>query len=198
MRTITLAEDDPAVFGVYINWIYEKTISTDIGQDTALIQRERLLLIKAYILGDMIGDDHFCDAAIDGIIRVCRERHRYFSNENIVLIYESCRDGSKLRKLVVDQWLHKSGGSWITRPLDKIQKEFFMEATCAFVRARKRPVFDLILSEKAPWLLDPCAYHLHEMSSKDCYLNKAVQKGDGTVESTTGEANQGTKRKRDE
>lgn len=189
-----MAENSPPAFEVYIDWLHDKSLSTDVGGDRNYARTEITMLLDAYILGDMIGDDCFYDAAMDTLIRVGQDHNRFLNSDQIKLIYESCGQGSMLRKLAVDQWERTLKEFWESKVVGTLSKDFFTEMTRSLIATRGDAKH--FKHDREPWMLDPCAYHLHRKSGSACFSTKTVQaEGLLAAESQDG-GKQAKKRKR--
>lgn len=104
-RTIPLPDDEPDVFKLYKKWIYYCRIFSMNG--TAANQQgdgEYCLLVKAYILGEKLVDNHFKDAIIDCIIDKLRST-AMFDLRLTNPIYNHTPETSPLRRLLQDVYI---------------------------------------------------------------------------------------------
>lgn len=170
-RTVRLPEDDPEVFEVYASWLYEKCLSTQVKNEDAAPLAEETMLIRAYVHGHKYGDDTFCDAVIDTLRQACNSIDVFSRYGDCANIYNNTSEGSMLRKLVIDRWLHCGHEPWIeVTPAEKalLPREFLWEYMCAAVCALGKEL--QLTPSNAPWLTDKCAYHLHKKTGGPCYL----------------------------
>lgn len=120
-RLVTLEEDMPDTFGLYVNWIYSHRIylkpfpTTFSGYDVIkaiesnsatpnevqdLFRARHSLLIRADILGDKLLDRDFQDATIDAFIEFSRG-YQCWPVRQTRFVYENTLEGSPLRALLV-------------------------------------------------------------------------------------------------
>lgn len=111
-RTIKLPEDDPEVFSVYQQWLYDGLIHT--GSDTLFPQNddEYEALVKAYILGEKLMDPEFKDSITDAIKDKFRCLSR-FDTGLTTLVFNETPSGSPLRRLWVDIYYHFGSPGWL-------------------------------------------------------------------------------------
>jgi hypothetical protein len=76
-RTIKLPEDDPEVFSVYQEWLYDGLIHTGSQTLFPATDDEYEALVKAYILGEKLMDQDFKDATIDATLDKFRNMSRF-------------------------------------------------------------------------------------------------------------------------
>jgi hypothetical protein len=123
-RAIPLAEDDPNVFYVYQQWLYSGLIHThcDLSDD------EFNILVKAYILGEKIIDQHFKDSVADAIVeKLCSLRR--FDTSLTNLVFDNTPSASPLRRLWMDVYYHFGSSEWLDASLvgSPINAEFMVE-----------------------------------------------------------------------
>ncbi|KAK0115542.1 hypothetical protein ONS95_000181 [Cadophora gregata] len=119
-RTVTLLDDDPTIFAIFLSWLITGDIESSDGfnQVTAppyaeahtieqrYAQWEQLR--RCYTLGDDLLAPGFQNAIIDCLIAVSScliMNHNMFpcrTSQELEIIYETTYPGSGLRKLVVD------------------------------------------------------------------------------------------------
>lgn len=143
-RAIEMPEDDPDDFTIYATWIHHRTIPTSTGDTDEHYGEEESALISAYGLGEKLGDDDFCDAALDVLVEICNMRddaNVWLSEAAVTKVYEVCLPGSPLRKMVVDLWLCHGKKSWFDQPegiTAHLSKEFLLDylkaSICSNVR----------------------------------------------------------------
>lgn len=182
-RTITFPEDDPRIFSIYLIWLYTRTFvitSDSFPEHHNPKFRARLICHLAYILGDKLGDDDFCDAAITTLFQHCLGARSWIRDREVALIYENTCDGSPLRQLVVDQWIWLARAKWceaLSGPsgLKGLPQDFYLDYFCASVQVKAAKWCPA--QHDAPWVLNPCAYHLHKSLGGLCYLDGRLRTG---------------------
>lgn len=100
-----MPEDDPAVFALFVKWLYVGSGSKDGMSDEFAVT-----LTKAWTLGDKLGCTAFQDAAMLSLIK--NHTAKVGTSEVILLAYVGSAAGSKLRQYAIDQFRGdaKSGG----------------------------------------------------------------------------------------
>lgn len=99
-RTIKLPEDDPEVFSVYQQWLYDGLVHTSSGTIfPTKTDDEYEALVKAYILGEKLMDPDFKDAITDAIVDKFRCLRR-FDTGLTTLVFNETPSGSPLRRLL--------------------------------------------------------------------------------------------------
>jgi hypothetical protein len=111
-RTIKLPEDDPEVFSVYQQWLYDRLIHTSSGNLFPQTDDEYEALVKAYILGEKLLDTDFKDAIIDAIVDKFRSQC-CFDTGLTTLVFNETPSGSPLRRLWMDAYYHFGTSEWL-------------------------------------------------------------------------------------
>ena len=101
-KSIKLPEDDPAIFGLFVRWLY-------IGGNDEDLAFDPNPHVEAWILGDKLGCQGFKDSQMYLIMSY--HRTQYLIAETVRTAYEGSVPGCKLRKYIVDQfrWDFKLG-----------------------------------------------------------------------------------------
>jgi hypothetical protein len=154
-RVIPLAEDDPSVFSVYQQWLYSGLIHTrcDLSDD------EFNTLVKAYILGEKIIDQHFKDSVADALIeKLCSLRR--FDTTLTNLVFDNTPSASPLRRLWMDVYYHFGCSEWLDASLvgSPVNSEFMVE----FSRYQMQSRTGFGSFGKDAMFLS-CTYHEHGM-----------------------------------
>lgn len=111
-RTIKLPEDDPEIFSVYQQWLYDGLIHTGSQTLFPATDDEYEALVKAYILGEKLMDQDFKDAIIDAILDKFRNMSR-FDTGLTTLVLNGTPSGSPLRRLWMDVYYHFGSPQWL-------------------------------------------------------------------------------------
>ena len=135
-KVVNFPEDDIEAFALFIQWLYIGEIAvddcpaddcpSDHGDDDNHFcsAATTLTFVEAWILGDKLGCPIFKDLAMFGLIRAL---DRWLINTNAVrTAYERSAQGSKLRKILLDQvcydaWGHvlvDGAGEWMSLARD--------------------------------------------------------------------------------
>ncbi|KAL9095494.1 MAG: hypothetical protein Q9165_002365 [Trypethelium subeluteriae] len=172
-RRVTLPEDDPEVFKLYVQWLYTDRIhcSTPPGNNSKGWDfiHEMDLIIKAYCLGEKLQDVAFKDSLIDSFIALrSLEKDMWLPHLPITkFLWENTPKGSSMRRLVVDYyvWLHAADATQVKQS-DCL--EFLQDFVAGLLQHRGNPIF-----ERAPFCKEStCAYHEH--GTKACYKQEGV------------------------
>ena len=167
---VLLKEDDPAAFEVYAQWLYTGKILIGARNRAGEEYQGWDHLVNAYILGDKLQDGHFADAVMDTIIAESNTNvngfHFYPIGRIVQTIYNNTREGSPLRRLIVDQHVFHGAKTWFTESVaDDINKEFLLDLVKAMFEERPKPHV-----EAPDQGVDTCAYHGH--ITEPCYKVK--------------------------
>lgn len=176
-RVITLEDDDPAAFALYVTWLYsgklpilpEKDEHNSITPNDSLLENEGYAtLAHAYILGERLMDALFKNAICDAYVLYARgsppAKRLYPTNEDIRLLYEGTNEKSPIRRLLVDIWCCRGRYEWIEHD-DDLPKDFLIEVTKALLKCR--PSTDHL---SRPW-----------KNSHEQYYEKQDSQGNGGV-----------------
>ncbi|KAK4626946.1 hypothetical protein CLAFUW4_05214 [Fulvia fulva] len=132
-RIIALPNDEPAVFQLYQDWLYDRKVYTQAGST------DYKLLINAYIFGERMLDVRFKNAVIRDITRVLRTTS-LFDLTLTNLIYDNTPTDSKLRKLLRDIYAWLGSETWFDE--DKlphaINSEFLRDVNREHMRLRRQ------------------------------------------------------------
>ena len=167
-KIVKLPLQEPKTFELYKNWLYSFRIysQTDIA--------EYLLLVNAYIMGDMLQDPDFKDAIIDAIV----DKAAPVSIYPLALtknVYENTLPASPLRRLFVDFHVAGSGnpdGWWYNDPQNSTY--YTVEALFHIAGGLDKHRVHGFNSQKAPFLHKPCHYHEHVKAEKTCYKERLL------------------------
>jgi hypothetical protein len=174
-RTVRLEEDEPDLFGIYLNWLYCRTLPT---REHHWDYTEIFQLAKAYVLGDRLQDGDFTDCVIDafietfkGMVRRSEKNRRYPSAWIITYIYDHTSESSVLRRLLVDIYTYAGEHHWVAKcePKDELPKAFLYSLAAA--------MFDIDKCTRSKAILNPvnllatCHYHQHSLPEQ-CYKRR--------------------------
>lgn len=93
-----------------MHWLYHHALPVRNGNTGPDGNTEYLLLAKAYVLGDLLQDGKFKDAALDAVIvkassEASDGQHWYPIGPVIRYIYENTLESSSARRLLVDLYI---------------------------------------------------------------------------------------------
>ena len=168
-RSVSLPEEDPKTFQLYLHWLYCKTlpVKSDSIRNTELVK-----LAKAYVLGDRLLDLDFKDKVIDAIIDKSRSSslglYGYMLDPATAYIYKNTLEGSKARLLFVDLYLGEGDKAWLTdRSKILLPEDFLFDLASALIGKRPRSECD------SPRMMNStCRYHNHGPDDSICYRNR--------------------------
>lgn len=184
-NTITLDEEDPKVFAIFVTWILTKGLdAADLDElmlpdDPSYDETKALSILKSRIkqlipgisLADQLICPDFHNAVIDEILRlgnigVKEYNVAILTNQRCIkLVYEHAQAGSKLRQLLLDFafTLSQNGVNDIVKPGYTIP-EFVGDFLSATYRRLKNP--QKTISVQLPPSLPTCMYHIHPDQEK--------------------------------
>lgn len=158
--SIHLDECEPAIFKVYLQWLYTSTIPmctvSSKSPDTCKIT----VLGKAYLLGEYLMDGTFKDAIADAILMQATESHCLLPTcsdcFNMVLhMYKNTLDSDLIRTLLVDAYAWRAQElrpNWVFSSMAKeLPKEFLLGVL--------RKWFNMPSEPPSRW--PRCLYHGH-------------------------------------
>ena len=125
-------------------------------------EEEWVDLVGAFIIGDKLQDDAFCDAIIDSMIAKSNApfegfHHFLFFKHATRFVYKYTPETSPLRKLMIDQHVYHGADNWYANAaLEDVDKSFLRDLSVALMGTRPKP------SEEAPYRSGSnCRYHKH-------------------------------------
>lgn len=170
-KEIRLSDVAAPVFRIYAHWLYTGLITTSVertGTSLTLILNE---LTLAYVLGDRLQDDDFCDAIIDTFVKetevLIEGSPRFPASNTIALIYKKTMPESKLRRLIIDQHVGYGHAAWLQiPPSDGYNADFLLDLSLALIGQEGRP--------KPPVAggIGTCQYHFHNAGGSACYKSR--------------------------
>lgn len=166
---VTLPEDDPVLFKIFITWLYARRLRVNLpdGRDTPC---QALTLVQLFVFGDVRGIPALRNDVIDAFVK---ERHTVHK-EVIPYLYENTPESSPLRKLFVDliNWqyqmstIEKKGIFHPDRDtLPYFTREFLMELLIARDQL-PRP----ILKVNSPFSRQRCSFRELPTWPEICYV----------------------------
>jgi hypothetical protein len=170
-RTITLPNDNPAAFSLYLTWLYSgklpvlAEVETPGFNDPDLDQGFRTLS-HAYVLGDSLMDTAFQNAVADAYVLFARSagepgHHRsYPSNEDIRILFDGTHEHSPIRGLILDIWSRRGRHDWIQKNEDELPYEFLAAITKELLKVR-----DNTENLSRPWKYAHEQYHVRDTTS---------------------------------
>lgn len=96
-KTITLPEDDPAAFEMFVQWMYVGKTGRNSTEDIAIH-------VESWILGDKLGCPVFQDRAMLKLLHL--HSANLIQPKTLQLAYEGSAAGSKLRKWALQHFIY--------------------------------------------------------------------------------------------
>jgi hypothetical protein len=151
-----LKDEDPQVFSAYLHTVYfgvvslmdriEEDAAGDGAENTSRDEKVARFLVELYLLADKLLDPVTANMVIDEIIS--------FFNRNIgplaiitTRVYASTADGSPLRMLVRDFFIHQVHRTWPTHARDwglPLPAEFFQDFAAGVCRLQQENPKEII------------------------------------------------------
>ena len=168
---IFLPEETPALFEIYVLWVYTGKLFTE---DKTLTMEAHLYpyatLFELYNMGARLQDYQFQDAAIDAILSettVLREGGYYFPPAIVIpIVYENSLPGDCARRLLVDMCILNRYTNHIRTDSGESYLQFAADvarATLSGSNAKDTKMIDD----------DGCTCHYHQHGSNElCYSRK--------------------------
>lgn len=176
-RTITLPDDEPAVFSIYQSWLYTSKLLTRSEENEYAIDPEYRLLVKAYILGEKLIDQDFKDCIADALV----EKFDAFNDINASataldqfdlsltgLVFKSEPAVSPLRKLWLEIYLHFGKDEWLNTDLTNgsLDPQFLLEFSRLSIKQNR----SILSSAWRGGRIGDCTYHGH--GDAHCYRDR--------------------------
>lgn len=162
---ITLKNDDPSTFDMYLRCAYSNTLTIEErepGEGSLWTP-----WVATYILADVLGDLRTTNNIVDGIIKYGVKYELPFCPDSVHLAFRSLPDSSPLRCLIVDYWILEASPEHLSHHLKLMPKELLCELVTAYsslvISGRKRIVRDVFERGVADGM-PVCHYHQHDES----------------------------------
>jgi hypothetical protein len=167
-RSITLKETDPAIFKIYVHWLYYQQLPVRSDQGGWVGNIEYLQLAKCYTLGDFLQDVDFKDSVLDAMKEkrstVAKDGHNWLPFGQVIgHIYDNTVESSKARTLLVDMYVHHGHVFWLKgwSRVEDLPKQFLYDLSVALLEQRWKTSSD-------GFPLDSCHYHEHKPGKGVC------------------------------
>ncbi|OJJ99584.1 hypothetical protein ASPACDRAFT_119158 [Aspergillus aculeatus ATCC 16872] len=137
-RIIDLPGDEPAMVGVYVHWLYHRTLPVICDQ----AQQEYLHLIKAYVLGVKLLDTKFQNTVVDAIIEQRQSSSQDGKSpapgrEAIKYAYSHTSSSAPIRRLLVDITANRTTDpKWLTSTENDKPGAFLLELVAKLMDRR--------------------------------------------------------------
>lgn len=173
-KVVRLPDIDVETFKLYAHWLYTGMVGPlaepeVMAEDSfGRIRFERAA--KLYIAGDVLDDLRLRNAATDSFVQVSELITFVPSPYVISLAYYTTLQDSKIRTLLVDEYLGletPTHADWLKEVSDDLPKAFLVDLHCAKIKNPR-------IMKKAPYEQDQCRYHEHNDEVPKCTSSRAV------------------------
>lgn len=157
-RVVSLPEDDPSAFDLYVTWLYTQGITSNYSWDEDPERgREYRLLAECFALAEKLLDSQFQKCLVDTVIATVKDRKPggmcYYPPSTVIRnVYERTCQSAPLRRLLVDMWAWSAGISWFPEGSD-FPPEFLLDFARKVTEIRTKP------SGMRPYDENPGAYY---------------------------------------
>lgn len=176
-RKAHLPEDDPDVFGLFVEWLYRERLPAIRRAHADTLFNNR---IDLYCFAEKICQEDLMDITITNMIKYLRNSSCEINTAEMLHIYQNTPPSSKLRKFAACSFVYSfSQGDtdvWSTKELSAAMNKRLdlCEDVMAILRKNLGTIPDGVLLENIP-VLDPredlCKFHLHEKETRCPYKN---------------------------
>ncbi|KAF1843600.1 uncharacterized protein K460DRAFT_396866 [Cucurbitaria berberidis CBS 394.84] len=149
-RLVTLPEDKPDIFSLYLNHLYTKRIPT----------KDFRILCQTYVLAEVLQDIQAKNCVIDALYARLEENkpeRPRLGVKSVTELYSGTPAGSKARKFIVDYFADEGHESWLQKDESMYPTDFLVDLASSLFR--KCPLAGW---KHVPTLLQP-ASHYHEV-----------------------------------
>jgi len=137
-RIVRFPEDNPEIFGIYMNLVYTGLVLTDNidhPKSITIITNEFDVLARLYVLCEKLQDKAAKNSAVESLIEVSKEtsEDKKFTAprpDTIALVYQGTCAGSLGRRLMVDLW-RRIPADFLTKYTYQLPTDFFVEFAIA-------------------------------------------------------------------
>lgn len=126
-RLVTLPEDKPDIFRLYLNLVYTKQIAT----------KEWMMLCQMYVLAEVLQDVRSKNCIMDAMYTLLKEyepKKPRLGPKSITVLYEGTPEGSKARELVADYFADEGHESWLQREGEVFPMDFVLDVASALFK----------------------------------------------------------------
>lgn len=145
---VTLLEDDPSAFELYVSWLYTKRVASKFSDEEGTKRsQECALLTDCIVLGEKLQDVGFKNALVDCVIAVSTNDGNgngccITRPSRVNKIYEHTSPAAPVRRLLVDMWAWYGMPDWFTsREMGQIDyhNEFLLDLGKKLLAVRAKP-----------------------------------------------------------
>lgn len=170
-RVIRLPEVAEATFAIYLGWLYTSQIELIQGEDGEEVKYTPELatniksevydrLLDAYLLGDFIQDDNFCNAVVDRSLALCFALRMSPGHYSICKLWTRLPK-SKMARLFVDMYSAATSHVDVRHEALDLPPGFVLEIAATMIEERH-----MTNSKRSPANRPKCFYHEHKKDAK--------------------------------
>jgi hypothetical protein len=124
-RVVHLSEDQPKVFAIYLEIIYNNTYRM-VGLKSEFIAR-------VFVLAEKLKDFDIKKLAIHAIVAKRVDQDKGPTVETIAIIYAGTAESDSIRSLCVDIYLHSDFASYVAKNEAHLPREFLLDLALGFM-----------------------------------------------------------------
>ncbi|KAL2063380.1 hypothetical protein VTL71DRAFT_5185 [Oculimacula yallundae] len=179
-NTITLEEEDPVIFSLFLSWLYTgdikqneeyKSINGKATPTDASLKAHWLQLVQCFVLGEMLMASSFKNAVIDLLfsktaVRYLRTSYVILIDVNIIEeIFVGTPQGSPLRRYILEACFHTLQADhalWAEMSTSTPTMRDFLEDMAKYSLETAQKFKGVKIKIKCPWeKRNSCEYHDH-------------------------------------
>ena len=145
---LKLLDLDSDAFGIFAAWLYGNTVTFDAGDGSEPYADPGDILtsvLDCFVLGTKIQATEFRNAVLTRACAISAEHGLVFRNEVVNLMYTKTRQGSMVRKWIVDEWVWQfdceNVGELDWESNKELEKEFVFDVLRAQARRLGKKAF---------------------------------------------------------
>lgn len=151
-REFELAEENPAVFGLFVHHLYHEDDMIDFDKES---DDAEIFLIEAYLLGERRDAPAFTNAVLDALRTFWGDSQTLPSPDSITLCYNESPSQPPIRRFIVDKWVYEGDVDDLDESVEAVHPEFAFDFFKATLNLRSRP------GSASPYVNQFCkAYHV--------------------------------------
>ena len=170
-KTIELPDDEPTVFSICLQAMYQNTVAAAKVEDPPVHQHTFSPLAEAYILADKLGDLTTCNLIVDEIIRYGDEHNTLPNESTVKIVWEKSIENSPLRRLLIDCFVHDAGTTAMA-DIDEYPHGFVCSMLKEYKRLKEEPEAEVKAVREVYFRhidkMEKCHYHQHNEHHPKC------------------------------
>ncbi|KAF2751791.1 hypothetical protein M011DRAFT_393584, partial [Sporormia fimetaria CBS 119925] len=132
-NTVKLPEDDPKVFGLYLQYLYRNILPGGEQGDAEAVIRQ---LCELYVLCDKLVDPETRKAVLNALSRLCDKTKKLPALDCVQSIYDSTMEADPARKLLVRVYTENGTNEAVDWPDETISHDFFFDLSRSLINQR--------------------------------------------------------------